>query len=241
MLGQNQPGPEEFALRDLVVECLQQQQSFGRLASHEHPLGSRLLVDSAWVEAFGAVKAPKAPWQYVTLDACQWGSCSPDCRDDSRPVKKGLTLMANFDLRPLGLRCSNRRALPSAPEAPEEAEAVDALEARPGPQLCPAAHREQPVFALRGGFAEAQDAEAQEQPFAPEPLEKRDQLRKDLEKDVEVAHSRSEARGREAAGARSCSPWTSTVASPRTPGPTRRTARAWSATSSSATLPSTLA
>ena len=59
--------------------------------------------------------------------------------------------MANFDLRPLGLRCSGRRVLSSAPEGPEEVETVGALEARPGPQLWPAAHREHPMLALRGG------------------------------------------------------------------------------------------
>ena len=58
-------------------------------------------------------------------------------------------------------------------------------------QLWPAALEAQPVFALRGGgFAEAQEAEAQEQPFAPEPLEKREQWRKDLEADVLAAHGR---------------------------------------------------
>ena len=68
---------------------------------------------------------------------------------------------------------------------------MDALEARPGPQLWPAALEAQPVFALRGGgFAEAQDAEAQEQPFAPEPRKERNQWRIVLEADILAAHGR---------------------------------------------------
>eukprot|EP00974_Lingulodinium_polyedra_P058467 5630725-Lingulodinium_polyedra.AAC.1 len=55
---------------DLVVECLLHQQRNGLLASHEQPLGSRLLVDAEWVKAFGAAAEPPPPWRYVTLDAC---------------------------------------------------------------------------------------------------------------------------------------------------------------------------
>ena len=233
-IGLKEPGPEEFILRDLVVELLRHQQGLGLLASHEQPLGSLLLADPSWVAAFGAVEAPKPPWQYVTLDACQWGSCSPSCGVDQQPVKKGLTLMANFDLRPLGLRCGARRKLPDAPETPEEVAAVDAVEARPGPQLWPAALEAQPVFALRGGgFVEAQDAEAQEQPFVPEPREKRKQWRMDLEAEVLAAHSRWRKRARPRnVGARWCSRWRSTVVWMPILAPATATVQVWSVTSS---------
>ena len=58
-----------------------------------------------WVEHFGSPGAPRAPWAYVLLNGCTLGKRDPDVRGCGLPVKKGQFFMANFDLRPAGLRC----------------------------------------------------------------------------------------------------------------------------------------
>ena len=114
VIGKRSPDRLAHALLGLVVDCLQHQEANGLLASHETPLGSLLSQQAAWVENFGTVAVPRPPWRVVVGNGCMYGLRSPGLLDAGLPMKKGIELMANFDVGAMGLQCRAGVASPRA-------------------------------------------------------------------------------------------------------------------------------
>ena len=101
------------------------------LASHETPMGSLISRQDSWVKQFGVAEAPISPWRFVTGNGCMFGLQSPALEDNGKPMKKGIEVMANFDVSVLALSCRagvisplSRQSLQMKPPTPQVA-AVD--------------------------------------------------------------------------------------------------------------------
>ena len=105
IIGVGKPDEVAWALLAFTVDLLQFQEVNGVLGSFETPRSSALVKQEPWIEAFGSLQAPRAPWAYVEFDACMFGMRSPGVDDQGRPMKKGHLWMANFSLAPAALRC----------------------------------------------------------------------------------------------------------------------------------------
>ena len=120
MVGGRTDGAETESLNRVSWEIAVHQESHGRLASNEQPVGSNLYGRKEWAKAFGTYGCPKMPWRHVRGAGCQMGLVCPGGRtagsrpDDNeaypplgRPMEKEQEWMANFDISEMNLRCRN--------------------------------------------------------------------------------------------------------------------------------------
>ena len=113
-LGSRSPDDEAWQLADLTMDSLEHQAQHGRLASFEGPKRHDLLASERWTSRFGSIFAPIPPWQYASPDGCMCRVVSPDPVDDGRPMQKGYSIMANFNVDRLKVRCREGLVSPSS-------------------------------------------------------------------------------------------------------------------------------
>ena len=136
-LGTRSPDDEAWQLADLTMDSLEHQAEHGRLASFEGPRLHGLLTSEKWTSRFGPTFAPTPPWRYASPDGCLCRVVSPDPVDDGRPMQKGYSIVANFDIDRLRIRCREGLVSPSARRSLHFADLLDSSDEELAVAPCP--------------------------------------------------------------------------------------------------------
>ena len=97
-------GPSGRVLRELANRLFCQQEKQGRRATGQGSVKDTLWQDPAWIQSFGTLCGPRAPWNNVRTDGCQFGLS----------VENGQLWIGNFSLSSCSLRCKRPDALGTA-------------------------------------------------------------------------------------------------------------------------------
>ena len=106
VLGKQQIDHATEMQNEFTRKVMLHQQAHSWKASVEQPKGSILYEQPKFVEHFGRIDDPKAPWKWYLSHGCQLQVIYPGEDDPGCPIHKASHWMANFDLSGLELRCT---------------------------------------------------------------------------------------------------------------------------------------